>query len=243
MENRMKQTDQIRAILNEIDSISATPDDQAFAENFNLLELPDLACSIIDFLQPMLYPYEAAVYWHLFRKAILGTGTQYTRASVRGMMKGVITSWSGKSDGLCYNAVQKALQGLEEKGGISKAGDTNREGTLYKVHLPEEIPSCQEAMKQGRQVEVTEVDAKQELDFYNIRENRLKVFERDEYKCQYCFKQLTRFNATLDHVQPVSQGGDNSFGNLVTACLHCNSQRGCRPVMDIITERGSRQRL
>jgi len=36
----------------------------------------------------------------MFRKAILGTGTQYTRVSVRGMMQGVVTSSSGQSDGL-----------------------------------------------------------------------------------------------------------------------------------------------
>ncbi|MFK5952646.1 MAG: hypothetical protein QM498_06270 [Desulfobacterium sp.] len=91
----MKQTDRIREILDEIDVSSATSDVQAFAANFNALELPDLICSVIDFLQPALYPYEAAVYWHLFRKAILGTGTQYTCVSVRGMMQGVVTSSSG----------------------------------------------------------------------------------------------------------------------------------------------------
>ncbi len=83
------------------------------------------------------------MYWHLFRKAILETGTQYARVSVRGMMQGVVTSSSGQSDGLSYGTVQKALQGLEEKGALSKAGDTNREGTLYKVRLPEEISFCQ----------------------------------------------------------------------------------------------------
>jgi hypothetical protein len=238
----MKQTDQIRELLDQIDATSATPDDQAFAKNFNSLELPDILCSVVDFLQPSLYPYEAAVYWHLFRKAILGNGTQYTRASVRGMMQGVVTSSSGQSDGLSYAAVQKALQGLEDKGAISKAGDTNREGTLYKVHLPEEIQSCQEKMKEAQQTEPAKIDTKRELDFYNVRENRLKVFERDGYKCHYCGKQLTRFNATLDHLQPVSEGGDNSFDNLATACLHCNSQRGSRPVMDIVTEKSSQQK-
>jgi len=233
----MKHTDRIRELLDEIDTLSATTDDQAFAKNFNSLELPDLICSVVDFLQPSLYPYEAAVYWHLFRKAILGTGTQYTRASVRGMMQVVVTSSSGQSDGLSYGAVQKALQGLEDKGALSKVGDTNREGTLYKVHLPEEIPLCQEKMKQAQQAEPSEIDTKRELDFYNVRENRLKVFERDDYKCHYCGKQLTRFNATLDHIQPVSEGGDNSLDNLTTACLHCNSQRGSRPVMEIIMEK------
>ena len=238
----MKQIEKIRALLDEIETEKGSFDDQAFTENFNFLELPDLICSVVDFLQPSLYPYEAAVYWYLFRQSILASGTQYTRASVRGMMQGVITSSSGQSNGLSYGAVQKALQGLEDKKAISKAGETKREGTLYKIHLPEEIPSCQELMKQDHKLEHIQIDPKKELDFYNVRENRIKVFERDDYKCHYCKKQLTRFTATLDHVQPVSEGGDNSYDNLVTACLHCNSQRGSRPVMDIIAEKNSQQR-
>ncbi len=146
----MKPTDQIIALLDEIDVKSTWTDDKAFAENFNSLELPKLICAVVNFLQPSLYPYEAAVYRHLFRKAILGTGTQYTRASVRGMMQDIVTSPRGQSDDLSYGAFQKVLQGLEDKGAVSKAGDTNREGTLYKVHLPEEIPSCQVILSVGR---------------------------------------------------------------------------------------------
>ncbi len=115
-----------------------------------------------------------------------------------------------------------------------RAGDTTNEGTLYKICLPEEIPLCQNAMKIAVEAESSVVDTKKELDYYNVRENRLKIFERDGYKCHYCQKQLTRFSATLDHIQPVSKGGDNSYDNLITACLHCNSERGNKPVMDII---------
>jgi len=81
-----------------------------------------------------------------------------------------------------------------------------------------------------------EIDLASELDYYNVAENRLKVFERDGYECHYCKKQLTRFTATLDHIQPVSERGDNSLHNLTTACLHCNSRRGSRPVMEAIIE-------
>jgi 5-methylcytosine-specific restriction endonuclease McrA len=82
--------------------------------------------------------------------------------------------------------------------------------------------------------ELTEsIDEKKQLDYYNIAKNRLKVFERDNYKCHYCDKQLTRFTATLDHIQPVSKGGGNSYENLTTACLHCNSRRGSKPVMEM----------
>jgi 5-methylcytosine-specific restriction endonuclease McrA len=66
---------------------------------------------------------------------------------------------------------------------------------------------------------------------------RLRVFERDEYKCPYCQEQLTHFTATLDHVKPVAEGGDNSFDNLVTACLNCNSQKHRRPVSEFLAER------
>jgi hypothetical protein len=233
----MKQIDQIRRLLAEIEDGIFTSDDQAFAQNFNFLEIPDIICSVIDFLQPSLLPYEAAIYWHLFRKSILATGTQYTRASVRGMMQGVITSSSGQTADLSYGSVQSALQGLEQKCVVLKAGDTTREGTLYKIHLPDEISFCQELMKNVQDSKLQPINQKNELDYYNIGENRLKIFERDEYKCRYCAKQLTRFTATLDHVQPVSRGGDNSYDNLATSCLHCNSQRGNRPVMDIITEK------
>ena len=237
----MKQIEQIRGLLDEMEKDISTPDDQAFAQNYNALEIPDVICSVVDFLQPSLLPYEAAIYWHLFRKSILATGTQFTRASVRGMMQGVITSSSGQSEGLSYGAVQSALQGLDQKGVVTKAGDTTREGTLYKIYLPEEIPLCQVQMKKALKIQPKPIDEKKELDFYNVAENRLKVFERDEYKCHYCTKQLTRFTATLDHIQPVSRGGDNSYDNLMTACLHCNSQRGSRPVMDIISEKNTQQ--
>ena len=92
-------------------------------------------------------------------------------------------------------------------------------------------------MREKQEIELPKIDPKKEVDFYNIKENRLKIFERDNYKCHYCNKQLTRFNATLDHIQPISKGGNNSYDNLITSCLHCNSQRGANPVMDIITKK------
>jgi hypothetical protein len=228
--------DQIRNILDQLEKSSIDSDDQTFMQNFDALEIPDIITTIVDYLQPDLSTYEAAIYWFLFRHSVLENGQQYLRASVRGLMKGVVTSSSGQSKDMSYAAVQKSLQALEEKGAILKAGDTNREGTLYKVLLPEEITLCQERMKNAKVGKIEPSDTKKESDYYNVRENRLKVFERDGYKCHYCEKQLTRFTATLDHIQPVSKGGDNSFENLVTSCLLCNSRRGNRPVMDIINE-------
>jgi len=239
MNDSHQKITKIRELLDGLENGLLSEDEQVFLKNFNALELPSLIQSVVDYLQPLLFPYEAAIYWFMFRHSILSTGQQYLRVSVRGLTSGVVmpTKRGGGSETLSYESVKNALQGLEEKQVILKAGDTNRDGTPYKVNLPEEVPACKDAMKVKSEREITEIDTQKELDYYNVPENRLKVFERDAYKCHYCQKQLTRFSATLDHIQPVSKGGDNSYENLITACLHCNSERGNKPVMDIILQK------
>lgn len=230
--------EKIREHLAQIELSASTVETDSFERNFDALELPELVGQIVDFLQPRLFPYEAAVYWHLFRHSVVAHGTQRVRTSVRGLGQGVITSSSGQSNKLSYGAVQDALRGLEEKQVIRKDGDTTREGTPYLIRLPEEIPWCVEIIKSAQVAKspLKPVDEKRDSDFYNIPENRLRVFERDGYLCYRCGKQLTRFSATLDHIQPVSKAGDHSFANLITSCLHCNSRRGNRPVVDSIAQ-------
>jgi 5-methylcytosine-specific restriction endonuclease McrA len=128
------------------------------------------------------------------------------------------------------------MEALESVGAIRLEGDANRDGTLYRVMLPEEIGICQER-RQELSVRATPVQVHEgEVDYYNVRENRSKVYERDSYKCRYCDKQLTRFTVTLDHVKSVRDGGDNSFENLVAACLVCNSKKNQRLVGDFIAD-------
>jgi hypothetical protein len=60
---------------------------------------------------------------------------------------------------------------------------------------------------------------------------RLALYLRDGLACAYCgagIEDGTRL--TLDHIVPYSatEKPDNSNGNLVTACLRCNSSRGTR---------------
>ena len=228
----------IRELLDELES-SKPSEEPSFKESFQLFELPEIVGSIVDYLQPTLEPYEAAIYWHLFRHSIVTTGDVFVRVSVRGLQEGVISSMRSGRDGspLSYKSVQDSLTGLCNKGAASIAGDVNRDGTLYRVHLPEEIPLCRDAMARVQKEQLPKIDPKREADYYNIKENRLKVFERDKYLCHYCKKLLTRFSATLDHIQPVSKGGDNSYNNLVTACLLHNSQRNNQPVMDFLTRK------
>jgi len=66
------------------------------------------------------------------------------------------------------------------------------------------------------------------------RQEAMKVFKRDHFKCQYCgLDGLHRFEnwliLTIDHVHPHARGGPRSMDNLVTACQPCNLIKGKRP--------------
>jgi hypothetical protein len=52
---------------------------------------------------------------------------------------------------------------------------------------------------------------------------RQRVMERDHYRCRYCGSHKS---LVLDHFLPLSKGGPNDEGNLVTACWSCNSRKG-----------------
>lgn len=206
MDERIRK---IQQLLIEMARDLESDADRQFIHNFDALEIPSIVSSIVRFLQPLLAPIEAAVYWHMFERSIIQSGQQYCRVSTRGLMNGVVKS--SKSGELAIQSTRGALKALEKKGAILETGEPTRQGTLYKVLLPEEIPACAEAMRNATEVLAAAPDEKKEGDFYNVAENRLRIFERDKYLCRYCDKQLTRFTATLDHLQPVSEGGDNSF--------------------------------
>ncbi|KAJ4979986.1 hypothetical protein NE237_010766 [Protea cynaroides] len=53
--------------------------------------------------------------------------------------------------------------------------------------------------------------------------SRKNIFYRDMFACQYC---SSRESLTIDHVLPISRGGEWEWENLVTACAKCNSRKG-----------------
>ena len=57
---------------------------------------------------------------------------------------------------------------------------------------------------------------------------RFSVFERDGFTCQYCGGKPPESLLEVDHIHPVSKGGDNSFVNLLTSCFECNRGKSAR---------------
>jgi 5-methylcytosine-specific restriction endonuclease McrA len=61
-----------------------------------------------------------------------------------------------------------------------------------------------------------------------VKLNRRNIYARDHNMCQYCGGKFSTRELTIDHVVPRVQGGEHTWGNLVCACVKCNSRKGGR---------------
>jgi HNH endonuclease len=233
-----ERLEKIRQLLNELEDEMETGAASVGDHDFSGLELPLIIQEIVDDLQPLLSPYEAAFYWYAFRHSIAKDGNPHVRLSGKALRRGCVkSSYSTAIENtISEGKVREIFRALEIIGAIRKEGEPNRDGTLYRVLIPDEVEACRKFRAERTATEPKPEIAAADIDYYNVRENRIKVYERDAYKCRYCDKQLTRFTATLDHVTPVAEGGDNGVENLVTACLGCNSRKHKRPVGDFLVE-------
>lgn len=61
---------------------------------------------------------------------------------------------------------------------------------------------------------------------------RFEVFKRDKFTCQYCGRMAPEVVLRVDHIHPVSQGGEDDLLNLATACFDCNAGKGAKLLSD-----------
>jgi hypothetical protein len=221
-----ERLEQIRKLLGELE-VEIRTSVPAGDRDFSALELPLIIQQIVDDLQPQLSPYDAAFYWFLFRHSIARDGDPHLRVSNRQLRTAVVkSSYSQLEENpVSFGKVQETLRALESIGAIRKDGEPNRDGTLYRVLIPDEIEACRKYRAERLAAEPELKFPRSSADDEGLQQIRIKVYERDGYLCHYCGKQLTRLTATLDHVEPIAEGGDNSIDNLVTACLDCNAKR------------------
>jgi hypothetical protein len=134
--------EKIRQLLNDLEA-----EDAEYARgDFSAQELPGIVQRIVDDLQPLLTPYDAAFYWFMFRHSIAEDGNAHFRVSTRHLCGAVVRSSYSQAPekNVSLGKVQETLRALEEIGAIRKVGEANREGTLYRVMVPDEIEACRE---------------------------------------------------------------------------------------------------
>jgi DNA-binding Lrp family transcriptional regulator len=172
-----------------------------------------------DYLAPKLDTYEQAIYLYIFRHGRLQGKEEVSigfKSARKKIALGIGESGMHISESTCY----KKLRSLESKGCIKIIG-TVYGGTKIRLNLPSEIKGVISSDKTESPVSL------EEMDFFTAPENRLAILRRESYRCFYCLCTLNTSNHVIEHV--ISRPhGDNTYRNLVAACVSCNNRKGNR---------------
>lgn len=66
-----------------------------------------------------------------------------------------------------------------------------------------------------------------------------RIFQRQRGKCALCKCSLAAVAKELDHIIPISRGGDNNPGNLQWLCRPCNRSKSNKDPIEFARERGA----
>jgi hypothetical protein len=180
---------------------------------------------IEDFVAPRLRlsPIDRAVYFHLLRHSRF-EGKVRVRFSI---------PWLSRGAGVCHPSVRWAVRRLAARG-VLRVVERGNTGHLVEVRVPEEIRAAGIGRMARRPVSARRIDDLEGLDFWKHRGLRRAIHAREGGCCFYCQRTLTRFMRCLDHVVPRVEVEDNSYRNLVSCCVECNSLKRGRTGKDFV---------
>ena len=207
--------------------------------------VPQLRLSVLD----------RSVYSHLLRHSRL-EGKRRLRFSIQWLARAVRVS-----RGPAREAVRRLLTL-----GAFRLVERTKAGHLVEVRLPDEIRAClprqaacldlsvpaksrpaSGATVAHRTSRTPDTQARvlplEDSDFLQTRALRQSLHSRERGLCFYCLRRLTASRKCLDHVVPRVQFGRNSYRNLVSCCVECNSQKSERPARDFLRCLYREQRL
>jgi 5-methylcytosine-specific restriction endonuclease McrA len=169
-----------------------------------------------------LTPIERAVYWHLLRHGLL-EGRARLRFSLVWLaghlhVSDVTARWAVR------RLIEKKVLRLFERSTLGHVVRVRLPGEVRTECAPKSAASCAAKLPAGIRLD--------EVDFLRTRELRLAIHAREGGKCFYCLRQTPKRSHCLDHVVPQAKSGLNSYRNLVSCCLDCNSRKGANSAGD-----------
>src|SRR6266704_320570 len=186
--------------------------------------VPRLRLSVID----------RAVYSHLLRHSRL-EGRLRLRFSIARIAHGAR---------LGGTATRRAVRRLVAQGAL-RVVERGKNGHLIEVRLPEEIGAARGPVRLRLPEEIGAARGPvrlrlprainlEETDFLQSKALRQAIHARERGRCFYCLRLLTTRTQCLDHVVPSVRFGRNSYRNLVSCCMECNSKKGQSPAEDLL---------
>ena len=155
--------------------------------------------------------------------------------------------------GLSIGLVRQAVRRLDELGAL-RVLERSKSGHLAEMRLPEKIRAIR-LRKNGASMAVgvgatgavgvgaagaagaagePSASTLETTDFLKTWALRKAIHDRERGACFYCLRRTPANVQCLDHVVPRVRFGRNSYRNLVSCCIECNTRKGDRPVPDFL---------
>jgi hypothetical protein len=147
--------------------------------------------------------------------------------------------------GLSVGLARQSVRRLDELGAL-RVLERNKTGHLVEMRLPEKI----RAIRPGRNGASFVMGAGttgsvgaageppastlETTDFWKTWALRKAIHARERGACFYCLRRTLANVRCLDHVVPRVRFGRNSYRNLVSCCIECNSRKGDRRAPDFL---------
>jgi hypothetical protein len=176
--------------------------------------VPQLGLSVIDHV----------VYSHLVRHSRL-EGRRRLRFSI---------PWLARNIRLSTCPTREAVRRLAAEGALLMI-ERSKAGHVVEVRLPEEIRGVRaNAVRARKAARLSSAVGIEEVDFLKTLELRRAIHARERGKCFYCLRRVAARLECIDHVVPRAKVRCNSYRNLVSSCMECNSQKGERPAEEFL---------
>ncbi|HET8922359.1 MAG TPA: HNH endonuclease signature motif containing protein [Candidatus Acidoferrum sp.] len=169
---------------------------------------------------------DRAVYSHLLRHSRL-EGRPQVRFSI---------SWLARGVGLSPKCTRDTVRRLIGRGVLYLVERNYRAHHVVRVRLPLEVKGIHAAKIPAHRVAPPPrvIINIEEADFLEKQMLRRALHERERGQCFYCLRRITPKRWCLDHVVPRAELGLNSYRNLVSSCVDCNSEKGERPAEEFL---------
>ena len=67
---------------------------------------------------------------------------------------------------------------------------------------------------------------------FKFVQGEVSVYRRQSGRCAYCNVKIPFKNGEIDHIVPLSRGGDDDCWNICFACVHCNRTKSSKFVVE-----------
>jgi hypothetical protein len=176
--------------------------------------VPQLRLSVIDHV----------VYIHLVRHSRL-EGKRRLHFSIL---------WLARNIHLSGGPTREAVRRLAAQG-VLRLIERSKAGHVAEIRLPEEIPGVRAHAKRAREAaRLNGAMGVGDVDFLKTLELRRAIHARERGRWFYCLRQVPARLASIDHVVPRARVGCNSYRNLVSCCMECNSAKGERSAEEFV---------